>query len=160
LSNSAGEFLLVTQNVDDLHARAGIPRDKMVQIHGSIFVTRCSRCDYEHEHEHEGMPRCAACDALMRPGVVWFGEQLDSNKIDRVEQFLGAGPCDYVFVIGTTAIFGYIVDWAMRGSENGGQLIEVNPETTQLSRFASRHVREPAAIALPGIVEELLTRCP
>ena len=44
LAQHADEFLLVTQNVDDLHARAGIPRDKMVQIHGDIFVTRCSRC--------------------------------------------------------------------------------------------------------------------
>src|SRR5437879_8347810 len=49
LAAQAGEFLLVTQNVDDLHARAGLPKDKMVQIHGDIFVTRCSRCDWRAE---------------------------------------------------------------------------------------------------------------
>src|SRR2546421_11221884 len=48
LSTFAREFLLVTQNVDDLHARAGLPKEKMIQIHGTIFVTRCSRCDYQH----------------------------------------------------------------------------------------------------------------
>ena len=67
LAQHAREFLLVTQNVDDLHARAGLPKEKMVQIHGDIFVTRCSRCnlsrhDHEHEHEREhiDIPRCSA----------------------------------------------------------------------------------------------------
>ncbi|PYK47363.1 MAG: hypothetical protein DME51_13805, partial [Verrucomicrobia bacterium] len=104
LAQHADEFLLVTQNVDDLHARAGVPKEKMVQIHGDIFVTKCSRCDFEHlgrggspepsaddaisaqgrrlrsiaatSEEDVDLPRCPECDALMRPGVVWFGEQL------------------------------------------------------------------------------------
>src|SRR5438034_5386213 len=82
LAQHAQEFLLVTQNVDDLHARAGSPKEKMVQIHGDIFVTRCSRCDFsrdelEQEYEQEqarrdaNLPRCPRCEGLMRPGVVW-----------------------------------------------------------------------------------------
>lgn len=89
----------------------------------------------------------------MRPGVVWFGEQLDSRKIDIVEQFLGRGSCDLVFVIGTTALFGYIVDWATRA---GGKLIEINPEETPLSKFTTQHVAEPAAIAFPRMVSEII----
>ena len=50
----------------------------------------------------------------MRPGVVWFGEQLDLAKIERVENFVTAGDCDLVIVAGTTALFGYIIDWALR----------------------------------------------
>ena len=96
LARATDEFLLVTQNVDDLHARAGTPKDKMVHIHGDIFVTRCSRCDFErHDYEHEDeeqdaaygvrehvrafkaatcrrTPKCPECHALLRPGVVWF----------------------------------------------------------------------------------------
>jgi NAD-dependent deacetylase len=178
--------MLVTQNVDDLHARAGLPKEKMVQIHGDIFLTRCSRCDFgftdckhdhdhppsvaaatygvageqeqEHEEEEENVvPRCAKCDALMRPGVVWFGEQLPWTEMQRVESYLGGGVCDLVIVAGTTATFGYIVDWALRASPERfrGELIEVNPEETPLSRFATRLVREPAAMALPHIVNEL-----
>jgi NAD-dependent protein deacetylase/lipoamidase len=163
LAQRTDEFLLVTQNVDDLHARAGVPPEKMVQIHGDIFVTRCSRCDfdrheYEQEHEHEvGIPRCSRCSAFMRPGVVWFGEQLPRNELERVEDFLDGGACDVVIVAGTTATFGYIIDWALRASRDGGELIEVNPEETTLSRFATRLVHEPAAIALPRIVDELIT---
>ena len=54
LARHADEFLLVTQNVDDLHVRAGVSPEKMVQIHGDIFVTRCSRCDFSrHDYEEE-----------------------------------------------------------------------------------------------------------
>lgn len=161
LGRHTDDFLLVTQNVDDLHARAGLAAEKMVQIHGDIFVTRCSRCgferyDYEHEHEQEpSVPRCRECDALMRPGVIWFGEQLPLKELQRVESYLDLGRCDVVIIVGTTATFGYIVGWALRASGDGGELIEVNPEETPLSRFATRLVREPAAIALPRIVDGL-----
>jgi len=169
LAQQADEFLLVTQNVDDLHARAGVTKEQMVQIHGDIFVTRCSQCDfsrrdYEHEHQHEHdqeqedvLPRCPKCTGLMRPGVVWFGEQLPYKELQRVENCLHRGPCDLVIVAGTTATFGYIIHWAVQASRGGGgELIEVNPEETQLSRFATRLVREPAAIALPRIVGAII----
>jgi NAD-dependent deacetylase len=180
LARRAKEFLLVTQNVDDLHARAGLPPEKMVQIHGDIFVTRCSDCEFADAgrggspeppaprgiHTGDGRlrsiaptwqdddvdpPKCRKCGGRMRPGVVWFGEQLDPRKIDIVENFLASGPCDLVFVIGTTALFGYIVDWATRA---GGELIEINPDETPLSQFATQSIREPAGVALPRLVEK------
>ena len=164
LALQADEFLLVTQNVDDLHLRAGLPPEKMVQIHGDIFMTRCSRCEfrrYEHEQEQEqdgaSLPKCPDCGALMRPGVVWFGEQLDLRKIGEVENFVTGGDCDLVIVAGTSALFGYIIDWALRARGQAGQLIEVNPEETSLSQFATRLFREPAGVALPRVVDELLS---
>src|SRR5260370_10814472 len=91
LAQQSREFFLVTQNVDDLHARAEweghrLPKEKIVQIHGDIFVTRCSSCDFSRsERVHEGkdvdLPKCPACGALMRPGVVWFGEQLPWDEL-------------------------------------------------------------------------------
>ena len=184
LAQRADEFLLVTQNVDDLHVRSGVAAEKMVQIHGDIFVTRCSRCDFSYlgrggspeppdasvvqptngrlrsiaatSERDLNVPPCPDCHALMRPGVVWFGEQLSRNELERVEDFLDCGACDVVIVAGTNATFGYIIDWALRGSRDGAALIEVNPEETPLSRFATRLVREPAALALPRIVEELI----
>ena len=160
LAQHADDFLLVTQNVDDLHARAGLPKEKMVQIHGDIFVTRCSRCDFkrhEHAQEHENVvPPCAECDALMRPGVVWFGEQLPWSEVKRVENYLNRGLGDLVIVAGTTATFGYIIDWALRGRAADGKLIEVNPEETPLSQFATQVERESAAVALPRIVDQIM----
>lgn len=159
LAECTDDFLLVTQNVDDLHRRAGISAEKMVQIHGDIFITRCSRCGFKRdEQKHEckdAIPECPECNASMRPGVVWFGEQLPGDELERIQNFLRSGACDNVIVAGTTATFGYIVDWALLAGRGGGELIEVNPEQTPLSRFATRLVREPAAIALPRIVDEL-----
>jgi NAD-dependent deacetylase len=91
----------------------------------------------------------------MRPGVVWFSEQLPCNEVQRVKNYLAAEPCDTVIVAGTTATFGYIIDWALQAS-CGGELIEVNLEETQLSQFATRLVRESAAIVLPVIVDALI----
>ena len=195
LATLASEFLLLTQNVDDLHARAvwegkRLSAEKIVQIHGDIFVTCCSRCDFSEnepeygdslssmpsssgdesgqkldrfkrssfdEKEDTRLPSCPECDALLRPGVVWFGEQLDWKKIDLVGHYL-TSPCDVVLVIGTTALFGYIVDWAVRARGDSGELIEINPEETPLSKFATKSIREPAAIALPKLVDGLLDR--
>ena len=92
----------------------------------------------------------------MRPGIVWFGEQLPWKEVQRVEDFLDGGACDVVIVVGTTATLGYIIDWALGASRDGAELIEVSPEETPLSRFATRLVREPAAIALPQIVDQII----
>jgi NAD-dependent deacetylase len=184
LAQCADEFLLVTQNVDDLHERAGLAKAEIVQIHGDIFVTKCSRCDFVDTgtggspeppapramyppsgrlrsiaptSERDGdLPCCPKCDTLMRPAVIWFGEPLPAPETERVENYLQRDSCGVVIVAGTTATFGYIIDWALRASNHGGALIEVNPEETPLSRFATRLVREPAAIALPRIVEQMI----
>ena len=186
LAQCADEFLLVTQNVDDLHERAGLAKAEMVQIHGDIFATRCSRCHWRAElcdphtsddrdksglagacpsiiefseqegGQENGVPRCTKCGALVRPGVVWFGEPLPSRETERVENYLQRDSCGVVIVAGTTATFGYIIDWALRASRRGGELIEVNPEETPLSRFATRLVPEPAAVALPRLIDRLV----
>jgi NAD-dependent deacetylase len=183
LAQWADEFLLVTQNVDDLHERTGLAKAELVQIHGDIFVTKCSRCDFVDTgrggspeppapramYPHSGrlrsiaptserdsdLPCCTKCGTLMRPGVVWFGEPLPAPETERVKNYLQRDSCGVVIVAGTTATFGYIIDWALRASHHGAELIEVNPEETPLSRFATRLVREPAAIALPRLVDKL-----
>ena len=167
LANECRDFLLVTQNVDDLHDRAQsgdrrIFLDRLVRIHGDIFLTRCSHCDhrfYEHNADSGDLPLCEKCGAMMRPGVVWFGEMLDVNQITQVESWLNKGPCDRVFVIGTTAMFGYIVNWALRGAGEKGNLIEINPDTTALSEFATESIHQPAGVVMPRLVDGLLKAC-
>src|SRR5438876_9495265 len=91
----------------------------------------------------------------MRPGVVWFGEQLDLAKIETVEDFVTGGDCALVIVAGTSALFGYIIDWALRARGQAGQLTEVNPEETWLSQFAAKSFPEPDGVALPRPVNEV-----
>lgn len=164
LASLAREFLLVTQNVDDLHGRArwegrALERTHLVQIHGDIFMTRCSGCAYrrrepERDVDSAPLPRCPECGEPLRPGVVWFGEMLPAAELERVESYLSAGACEYTVVIGTTAFFGYIVDWATRGAEAGHLLVEVNPQESAISSHATQAIRAPAAVALPRLVDD------
>ena len=164
LAVRSGEILVLTQNVDDLHARAEwhdrrLADSELVQIHGRILVTRCLRCDFsraESSLDASGVPVCPRCGSPLRPGVVWFGESLDPNEVRRVEAFLARGSCDLVLVIGTTATFGYITNWTLQAKGHHGQLIEVNPEKSVLSPFATELIREPAALALPLLVTRLI----
>jgi NAD-dependent deacetylase len=164
LAVAVPQFMLVTQNVDNLHQRAraieqSIPSARIVQIHGDLFVTRCVECAAERrddDKDEDGVPRCPQCGAAMRPGVVWFGEYLDPRNVARVEAFIQDHAPGVSIVVGTTATFGYIESWARTPLGTRGQLIEVNPEPTPLSSAATTIVREPAATALPRVVEELL----
>jgi len=155
LSQMARDFLLVTQNVDDLHERAGTRRDRMVKIHGDLFLNRCFNptCDEQNREtiSDGALPKCKRCSSLLRPGVVWFGEALDPETIKHVDDFLAAGPCDLVLVIGTTAQFGYIVHWALRATGRSGTAIEINPDDTGLTSVIKYAVRERASTALPRI---------
>ncbi len=164
LAAHSRDYLLITQNVDDLHARAEwedrrLLGNQIVQIHGDIFITRCSRCDFARrdiDEDAEGVPQCPKCDGPMRPGVIWFDEELDPREVQRIETYLRQGPCETVLVIGTTATFDYIIRWARSAVGAHGKIIEVNPKQSAISQFAKEVVREPAALAVPRIVEQLI----
>jgi NAD-dependent deacetylase len=84
-------FLLVTQNVDGLHHRAG--SERLIEIHGRLLGTRCSGCDRpetpdETAYPEGAVPRCDGCGSALRPAVVWFGEALDPEHLDSVDRFL------------------------------------------------------------------------
>jgi NAD-dependent deacetylase len=150
LSEVARDHLVVTQNVDDLHERGGSPSDRLVHVHGEIFLTRCTACRYSTRDDIavDPLPRCPHCGSLCRPGVVWFGEALEVAPLARVEGFL-ATPVDVVLLVGTTAVFSYIVEWATRS----GLLVEINPEETAASDRADHVVRAPAGEALPRLLQ-------
>jgi NAD-dependent deacetylase len=161
LAQQCREFLLITQNVDDLHERTSVggrslAASQIVHIHGEIFVTRCPRCGNSVTDRaacaSPELPRCAVCQTLMRPGVVWFDEELDPQAEDRVRNFLARGDCDVVLAIGTTATFDYIQQWAAIGRGQNGWLVEINPHETVLSQKADLVIRQRAAAVLPDLV--------
>ena len=164
LGLAVDQFLLVTQNVDRLHERAVFDGQTLdprliVPIHGDLFVTRCERCTFERrddERDEPGVPRCPRCGARLRPGVVWFDEELDQRLVDRVDAFIAGGAVDVVIVAGTTAGFDYIQSWALRAARPPGRLIEINLSDTPLSSAASEIIRAPAAAVLPELVDQIL----
>jgi len=106
-------FLLATQNVDGLHAAAGSRR--LIELHGNLMTSRCSVCDrppFEDRTAYrEGVvPLCGRCqergkDALLRPHIVWFGEQLDAAHLVAVAQFILKAGADLLFLaVGTSGV--------------------------------------------------------
>ena len=128
------EFTLVTQNVDDLHERAG--NTQVVHLHGELKRPRCFACARPHTlpegipDEPEGgrrltPPICAHCGGYIRPGVVWFGERLPEAAIDQA--FAAAQACDILLVVGTS---GLVMPAAMiphRAHLAGKPVVEINP---------------------------------
>ncbi len=118
---------LVTQNVDGLHERAGHP--DVVRFHGSLWRCRCSGCGAERDDAslaYAELPRCAACGALERPGVVWFGESIPRAAADAAWD--AAGEADVVLVIGTTGVVQPAAGLAESARAHGARVIEVNPD--------------------------------
>jgi NAD-dependent deacetylase len=150
---------VVTQNVDNLHERAG--SSKVYHLHGSLFEFCCDCCASEYTGELPEMPepveaveppRCA-CGGLIRPNVVWFGEQLPEEAWQRsAEAVAGA---DIVIVVGTSSIVYPAAGLPEFALAHNIPVIEVNPERTPLSDAATVSLRETAATALPTLLQRL-----
>jgi NAD-dependent deacetylase len=148
-------FTLVTQNVDGLHQRAG-SRD-VVEFHGNILLDLCSRgcgaAALSGASAGEELPRCTGCGALLRPGVVWFGEAIPDAALRAANRAVRA--CDLFLSIGTSSLVYPAAGLAMEAQQAGATLVEVNPDTTPLTASADFALRAPAGIALPALVAAL-----
>lgn len=156
---------ILTQNVDGLHAvaarEAAGDRDPgpalSLELHGSIFRVRCTVCGDAYEHRDRidvgagaALPACRRCGGLLRPGVVWFGEALDPVVLD--EAYAEASRADLCLVVGTSGMVQPAAGLPLIVRQNGGKVIEVNPEATPLTGAAEVSIRARAAEVLPGLL--------
>lgn len=150
---------VVTQNVDDLHERAG--SRTVHHLHGSLTEFWCASCGSRYhgplpdmpEPQLEKMPPSCECGGLIRPGIVWFGEQLPDEPWRAA---LGAvATADVVVVVGTSGLVYPAAGLPEIALANGAVVVEVNPEPTPLSDEATLSLREAAGTALPGLLERL-----
>lgn len=143
--------VVVTQNVDGLHARAG--SKDVVELHGNILRVRCMRegtVTSRPEPLNEIPPHCR-CGALLRPDVVWFGEPLPEEAVARATTtIIGA---DLLLVIGTS---GVVYPAAGFVTLHRGLSIEINPEDSAVSSACSFAIPMRAAEATPAIVDAIL----
>lgn len=160
------EVRIVTQNVDGLHeaaaretAGAEDPSPALpLELHGSIFRVKCTRCSYSVAHRAEvrtatveDLPRCPACSNLLRPAVVWFGESLDSMVLNQA--FQAAQTSSVCLVVGTSALVHPAASVPLATLEAGGSLVEVNPDETPLTSHARVALRGGSAEVLPLLLE-------
>jgi len=142
-------FLLATQNVDGLHARAG--SRKLVELHGNITRVKCSRCHAIADSWSDASPpRCVACNAYLRPDVVWFYELLPADAEAAAEQ--AARECDVYIVAGTSGEVYPAAELPARARHAGARVVEVNPTATPLSAIAHDKLRGPAGVVIPALL--------
>ena len=151
LERARDGFLLVTQNVDGLHERCGSRR--VVRLHGSLWRVRCTAEGRESEDAREELgplpPRCD-CGALLRPGVVWFGEALPVEPLAKALD--AARGADLVLVIGTSSLVYPAADLPRIARARGAYVVEINPEPTPLSVEVDERLPGPAGRVLPELL--------
>lgn len=139
---------LVTQNIDGLHQKAG--SEQVVELHGNLFANKwldgCGRCDTVPPIPGDP-PRCAICGAMMRPGVVWFGEDLP--RVARFRADHAAESCDLCLVVGTSGLVYPAAALPGVAKENGARVIVVNPQPSALDETADIVLAAPAGECLP-----------
>lgn len=149
-------FLLCTQNVDDLHERAG--SQKMVKIHGDCWGMRCLECgrvrdtrehDLPDEFTPDTLPKCDQCGALCRPNIVWFGEHVPYDAL--TASVNAAATCDLMLIVGTSGEVSSGYGFAEYAASNEATIVEINPTEGHLTRHAHFWIPEPAGVALPRI---------
>lgn len=152
---------VVTQNVDDLHVRAGT--EHLTRLHGSIWELSCAGeqlsggCGAptwrdERVRFEELPPRCGRCGGLARPAIVWFGESLAPRDIDRA---LRAATCEVFLTVGTSSLVYPAAGLVHEARRSGAFTVEINAEPTPASPVVDVAIHEPAELVLPRI-DELL----
>lgn len=149
------DVTVVTQNVDNLHRRAG--SKKIFELHGNIERNFCINCKKFHNEELDfsaGIPKCE-CGGLIRPDVVWFGEYLPED------QFLGGEKAainsDIFFVVGTSAIVYPAAGLIYTAKASGAVIVEINIEETSLTSMANYSFFGKAGEILPALLDQYLT---
>ena len=145
-------FVLVTQNVDGLHQRAGSRR--VIELHGNITRTKCFDEDsFVEKWEETGAvpPRCPRCGGMLRPDVVWFGEMLPPATIEAADA--AAAACDVFFSVGTSTVVYPAAALPFTALRAGAVVVEVNPDETPLTEQATWSLRGPSGQVLPALVK-------
>lgn len=171
LRDQGRRVVVITQNIDELHRKAGTKN--LLEIHGTLFKTRCTSCGAVAENykspicpalagkgapEPETqdaripvvkLPRCeeAGCGGLLRPHVVWFGENLDPAILEEVDRELAL--CDLCLVVGTSSVVYPAAMFAPQVASRGVPVAEFNMETTPATNRFRFHFPGPCGITLP-----------
>ncbi|WP_298674376.1 NAD-dependent deacylase [uncultured Sphingomonas sp.] len=148
-----GGLLIVTQNVDDLHERAGTQR--MLHMHGELNSALCAACDMRIDWPGTLPPgtRCAACAApALRPDIVFFGEM--PYHMDRIERALAA--CDLFVSIGTSGAVYPAAGFVQTARHHGAATLELNLEPSAGSAWFGETRHGPASALVTAWVAEML----
>jgi NAD-dependent deacetylase len=162
LAGYVERLTVITQNVDDLHERAG--SRGVIHLHGSLHKPGCFDCNKPYDLPSgipdlpEGgsrvdPPKCSNCTGSIRPGVVWFGETMPEDEWQRAEE--AALNCDIMLVVGTSSLVWPASQLPEMAAIRGAKVVQINPDNTPLDRTAHFNFKGKAGEVLPVLVSSL-----
>jgi NAD-dependent deacetylase len=161
LAHHFPEVRVITQNVDDLHERAGSV--DVIHLHGRLDQARCDKCARAFTHapglpplpdkETDIQPPQCACGGYVRPGVVWFNESLPEDEWDAATRL--AGHCDALISVGTSAMVFPAAQLPRLAKSHGATVVQVNPARTELDQHSDFNLRGQAGDILPVLLAAL-----
>lgn len=152
---------VITQNVDALHEESG--SKNVIHLHGNLSQYKCfANCQgeptiididsFEWDREN-GPPACPHCGDWVRPNIVWFGEMLPLNQLDKAK--IVTVECDVMIVVGTSGLVTPAAYFPTFAKEAGAMIIEANPDYSMITRIADIKLDGPSGEMLPKVVEAL-----
>lgn len=156
----AGKLLaLVTQNIDNLHQKAGNSHEKIIEIHGTAFSVSCLSCGKKYERDliedriRSGLkvPYCDLCSGILKPDTISFGQAMPQDKVQ--ESLRLALECDLCLVLGSSLVVYPAASIPAHAVENGARLLIINRDETPLDRKADLVIHESVGRVLPQIMK-------
>jgi len=153
---------VVTQNVDNLHQKAGFPDEKVIELHGNMEWVKCLSCAKRTpmdqvvkraDEEKVEEPRCEICGGILKPEGIFFGESLPEEAVKEAIHY--STHCDLFIVIGSTLIVtpaAYMPSYAV---QSGARLAIVNLTSTPLDGQAALIIQEKAGEVMPKVLEKV-----
>jgi NAD-dependent deacetylase len=156
---------VITQNIDNLHQKAGSSPDKVFELHGNMKFVRCMGCDRRFPVEDvlprlkkEEIPDCQFCRGILKPDAVFFGESLPQQALNEATNH--SRHCDLFIVIGSTLVVYPAAYMPMYAVESGAKLVIINLSTTPMDGKAAALITAGAGEAMGRIVEKVRSKLP
>ena len=161
LHDSGVPVRVITQNIDGLHQKAGMPDRKVLELHGTARTVVCTQCNeqtplrdvLDRVGAGEPDPACRVCGGILKTATVMFGEVLDSRVL--LEATAVASACTVMYAVGTSLQVYPAAGLVDVAAERGARLVIVNAEPTPYDDVADEVVREPIGTALPRLLRQL-----
>ena len=156
---------VITQNVDNLHQQAGVPEDKVIELHGNMKWVKCLGCEKRTpldevveraKAESLDDPRCQECQGILKPDAVFFGESLPERALADATNY--SCNCDLFIVIGSTLVVTPAAFMPRYAVQNGARLVIVNIGSTPMDRQATMLVEARAGEFMTAVVDKVKER--
>ena len=152
---------VITQNIDGLHQKSGIPEEKVIELHGTMAWVNCLNCGQRYPREQiqsrveagDKTPACDVCSGILKPATISFGQPMPEKETREAEA--RSASCDLFLVAGSSLVVYPAAQMPLVAKENGAKLIIINLTPTPHDRYADIVIYEKTGQVLPQVVEQV-----